>query len=133
MKFLYANFLKDKRVYSLNEGFYAKIIKRLTKDTPSSFFNTQFRNGEKFYDGNPMYSVLVDDRILRIIQEEPESDQLHITAWLDKATDKDLDELVISLELSKEATSILELLIKKWLVERLEKVQMQKIIDQAIA
>ncbi len=131
--FLYRDFLSDRRVYHLNEAFYNRLFQKLTKKKPAPFFTVQFKNGEKFYDGNPIFSTLTDNRIVRIIQEEPESETPVISAWLDKATDKNLDELVISLELSKEARPVLEQLIKKWVVEKLDQQGMERFIHETIA
>jgi len=132
MQYLYKNFLKDKRVYNLNEGYYARLFKKLTRWEPKTVFNTRFRNGEKFYDGNPIFSALVDNRVLRIIQEEPESNKIYLSAWLTTATEKELDELVITLELSKEAKPLLEKLITKWVVEKTDKSCMEAYIEKTI-
>jgi predicted restriction endonuclease len=72
---------------------------------------------------------------VRIIQEKPESDSIEIGAWLDdfQISEEDLfDELVISLELSRESKKLAEKLIKKWIIEDLKDSQMSKFIDEQI-
>ena len=132
IRFLYKDFLCNKRVYNLNQAWYAKLVEKLTHQKPAPFFNTQFKNGEKFYDGNPVFSTKVGNRLLRIIQEQPESTQPILTAWLDKATDKNLDELVISLELSDATKPLLEKLMQKWLVEKVDRAKMEGVIEGVV-
>ncbi len=128
--FLYKNFLTDQRVYRLNEGFYARLYEEVTKEKPRSFFNVHFKNGEREQDGNPIFSALAHQRLVRIIQEEPTSEKPYITAWLGKATDKDIDELVIALELSAETKPVLKELLAKWMGEKVETREMEKFIQQ---
>lgn len=128
--FLYKNFLTDPLVYRLNEGFYARLYKEVTKEKPRSFFNVRFKNGEREQDGNPIFSALAHQRLVRIIQEEPTSEKPYITAWLDKATEEDLDELVIALELSAETKPVLKELLAKWMVEKVTVNEMKKFVQQ---
>ena len=132
MHFLYKNFLINKRVYSLNQNWYVKLVEKITHKKPSLFYNNQFNNGEKDYDGNPVFSTKLGNRLLRIIQEKPESNTPFLTAWVDTATDKNINELVISLELSNATKPLLEKLIKKWLVEKVDEKIMEGYIKQVI-
>lgn len=126
---LYKDFLADRRVYRLNEAYYARLFKTLTNITPVPFYNTRFNNGEKFYDGNPIFSTLSGNRILRIIQEEPDSNNPFIHAWVDKKAENNLEELVVSLELSKETAPHIKQLIQKWMAERVQTSVMEQYIS----
>ena len=67
------------------------------------------QNGEKEYDGNPIFSAFIPEteRAIRIIQVSPGEEGDDISAWIDdielgkKA--KKTKELVLDLKLSKEA------------------------------
>jgi len=123
---LYKNFLTDKRVYCLNEAYYTRLFKTLTNATPTAYYTVHFNNGEKFYDGNPIFSVLSKDRVLKIIQEAPDSETPFIYAWMGSPADSDKKELTISLELSKETQITLQQLIQKWIVERVQITDMEQ-------
>ena len=130
MNFLFQNFLTDKKVYNLNEAYYNRLFRSITGKAPIPYYNIRFNNGEKFYDGNPIFSALAGDRLLRIIQEEPESERMYLRASLEKTPEEEIDELVITLELSREAKPLLEALIRKWLVERLDREAMARFIEK---
>ena len=114
-RFLFPNFLEDRRTYAFNQSYWKKLVAPFVKSAkPSeSVYNDTFANGQKMYDGNPIFSTrLAPDKLLRIIQEEPESNHPEITAYLeqkDKAT-----ELVIVLELSNVTKKIAADLIAEW-------------------
>lgn len=126
MNYLYKNFLEDKRVYALNENYYKRFFKKAVSQEPKPYYNMSFRNGEKFYDGNPIFSTKINDRLVRIIQEEPESEKPYISASIEEKEDQKLEELILILELSKEIKPYLEKFLQKWLVEKLSK---QAMID----
>jgi hypothetical protein len=87
-------------------------------------------------DGNPLLSVCIPelDRAVRIIQADP-ADAVttpDIKAWLDEAVlpgsaDK-VYELVIDLVLTAEAEQLGQRLIEEWLVKRLSREDMERII-----
>lgn len=130
MKFLFENFLSDKKMYNLNEAWHRRFFRKITGEPPVVYYNTRYNNGEKFYDGNPIFSALAGDRLLRIIQEEPESKRVFLRASLEKTPEEEIDELVITLELSREVKPLLEELIRKWLVDRLETEVMARFIQE---
>lgn len=132
MKFLFRNFLTDKKIYNLNEAYYYRLFQKITGKKAKPYYNTRYNNGEKFYDGNPIFSALTGDRLLRIIQEEPESKSVFLRAGLENTPEEDLDELVIILELSQEVKPLLEELIRKWLVEAEEKEVMSRFIKERL-
>ena len=106
--FLYKDFLNDKRVYNLNVAYWRRYFQTLLKNHSNVVFdwmNTTFGNGQGFYDGNPIFTVLLKDeqKAIRIIQEAPETEGTEIGVWIDGIEFENINyrELVISLELSK--------------------------------
>jgi hypothetical protein len=74
-------------------------------------------------------------KAIRIIQEEPESDSIEIGAWVDivyLSEDELIKELMISLELSSESEKLAKTLIKKWIIEDLNNLQMFQFINQQL-
>ncbi len=132
MKFLFQDFLTNKKAYHLNEVYYNRLFRKITGVKPTPYYNTQFNNGEKFYDGNPVFSALTGGRLLRIIQEEPESPHPFLRATLEKTPEKEIHELIITLELSQEVKPLLEELIRKWLVDAEDKEAMSIFIQEKL-
>ncbi len=126
MKHLFKNFLNDKRVYHLNENYYQNLFTEVLNKKVQPFYNTTFGNGNKFYNANPMFSALHDNRIIRIIQKEP-SHQPHFKAYLD--TFDNLDELVIVLELTDQFGPVIRQLAQQWLVEKSSKQCIKALIN----
>jgi hypothetical protein len=109
----------------------------IIKDISENYYwlEPQFINGESFFDGNPMVSLICHSpkKAIRIIQEDPESDSLEIGAWVDNfylSEDELIKELVISLELSSESEQLAKNLIKKWITEDLNSLQISEVIDE---
>jgi len=74
MKHLYSDFLRDKKVHSLNEAFYKRLLKAVTGSQPVPYFRKVYGNGRKIYDDH-IFNTIHNDRILQIIQREPASEQ----------------------------------------------------------
>jgi len=136
---LYKNFLENKRAYQLNINYWRRTLSKIFQDKSKDdyWIKPEFANGNNFYDGNPIVFLVCQSKkkAVRIIQEKPESDSIEIGAWLDdfQISEEDLfDELVISLELSRESKKLAEKLIKKWIIEDLKDSQMSKFIDEQI-
>lgn len=101
---LYQNFLQNYTIYRQSEAYWERQINPILASQSILFepwLNTRFANGIKMCDGNPIYNTkLGKGKALRVIQEEVESDNLEITAWINKTVDENnypLKELVISL------------------------------------
>lgn len=117
--FLYKNFLVKKVIYNQNESYWKRYVKKALEPKViehESWLKNQYANGTKIYDGNPIYSAkLQHGKAIRIIQEEPESDTRQITAWMEETEDEHenkVEELVISLELTRDTRKLaLELII----------------------
>jgi hypothetical protein len=136
---LFKNFLEDKQVYHNNVVYWKDILSKIVKDKSENYdwFEPQFINGENFFDGNPMVSLICHSpkKAVRIIQEDPESGSIEIGAWVDSfylSEDEPIKELVISLELSSESEKLAKNLIKKWIIEDLNDLQMSDFIDKQI-
>jgi len=126
MKHLFKNFLEDKKIYRLNERYYQSMFNKVLAEEVQPFYQTIYRNGERFLDGNPIFSTAYHDRIIRIIQRSPSSKPAW-RVWLDQFDN--LDELVISLELTDQSSPLVRQFVQKWLVERLPKNEMQALIS----
>jgi hypothetical protein len=136
---LFKNFLEDKQVYQNNVVYWKNILGNIIKDISENYYwlEPQFINGESFFDGNPMVSLICHSpkKAVRIIQENPESDSIEIGAWVDifyLSEDEPIKELVISLELSSESEKSAKNLIKKWIIEDLNNLQMCEFINKQI-
>jgi hypothetical protein len=134
---LFKNFLEDKQVYQNNVVYWKNILGNIIKDISENYYwlEPQFINGESFFDGNPMVFLICQSskKAVRIIQEEPESDSLEIGAWVDDfylSEEETIKELVISLELSSESEKIAKNLIKKWITEDLNSLQISEFINE---
>ena len=120
--FLFKNFLADKRVYRLNQAFWKRQIqKALGKDhlalTP--WVKDSFANGRPFFDGNPIFSARISPhKALRIVQEGPESKTVEFGYWTEKThleKDQEVEEMVISLELSRESQQLAMEVLQEWI------------------
>jgi hypothetical protein len=123
-RFLFKNFLADKRVYRLNQAFWRKQVQSavgIERPLSYNWVNDAFSNGRPFWDGNPIFSArLSAGKALRIVQEEPESPTVEFGCWTEKTTfenDQEVEELVISLELSRESQQLALEAIRQWVEE----------------
>jgi hypothetical protein len=113
MEPLFKNLLENKRVYSLNVRYWSRLLHRVTDAKRMSIqenvLTRTFNDGSRFYDGNPIFDAIIDNKkAIRIIQEQPDSNELNISAWIDNTEiyGQRLEELVINLELTKESQAI---------------------------
>lgn len=138
---LFKDFLENQELYILNENYWKDQFAHLLSQNGTSlvgreWLKTTFSNGVKFFDGNPIFNILCPslNKAVRIIQEEPTSNHLVISAWLDEFPVEDdqetIKELVIVLELSEESRDLAKGLIKAWLIENAESEEMQTLIDK---
>jgi len=135
--YLFENFLDNRDVYIRNVDYWQKTVKAISylkQSMPfSEYLNSKFANGTAFFDGNPIFQAVFEkeNKAIRIIQEEPESHGVEISAWLNQIEIKDetITELVIALELSKESQEIAEYFITAWIVKNVSTIEMQDLID----
>jgi hypothetical protein len=86
MKYLYKNFLKDRREYDLNVAYWQRYMNRALKELEligEKYLTDRFTNGELFRDGNPIYNAKVKSlkKAFRIIQELPEEFENYYTSF----------------------------------------------------
>lgn len=120
---LFKNFLRDKRIYQLNKNYWAKLIGKIVDenglDGLANFRTEKFQNGKMLYDGNPIYNIYLPsiNRAVRIIQEAPESEVLEFSHWVEKTeiNDRMVNELAISLELTRAAKNLAEEILFIWM------------------
>ncbi|MGB7529585.1 hypothetical protein [Sphingobacterium cellulitidis] len=140
-KILFKNFLIQKNTYNLNSGYWKrKLLKNL--EIKFSIENQYIKNkkpdGKSFYDGNPIFSYVENGKAFRIIQEDfDEISDLEnfneiklIEAWIDKLylnnNTYPIQELVISLYLTRETVDKCIELIKLFIFDRLNNENIQE-------
>lgn len=128
MKYLYKNFLENKKVYNLNEAFYKKMFESTTDTKAVHFFNRKYKNGKKMYDEH-IFSSKIGNRIIQIIQQDPDSEHSDISAWMEKWDEKE-DLLIVNLKLSSEIKDTLKMIFKQWFVEKTPVSSMKNLIEK---
>jgi hypothetical protein len=135
-KFLYADFLENKRTYNLAQGSWNRLLTSLLKEyeyTHTPYIN-QTQNGEKEYDGNPIFSAFIPEikRAIRIIQIAPQEEGDDISAWLDdialNAKAEKTAELVVDIKLSQASKRIAKDLIHKWILKQLDAAAIDEVL-----
>ena len=137
---LFPNFLTNDLEYQICKNYWkVKILYLLQKyniKNPLPYLNTRYANGKEQNNGNPMinYYIKSKNKALRIVQNEPRTDTLEISAWTNQFQIDKLDttELVIALELTPEAERMTFDFIKKWLLRDYSPSVMEKYIDYAL-
>jgi hypothetical protein len=123
------NFLTDKNIYSENVGLYEKLIRKITNEIASEWMITKFADGTDIGDGNPIYSVFIENKknAIRIIQTEIDINKPIFNTWINKNPFEmtDVKELVISLQLRQDTyedlSYLLEIFINKTLSNNITK------------
>lgn len=99
-----------------------------------NWYQTAWANGKEMLDGNPIFScLLVGDKAIRIIQEEPETPQPYLNAWIQNIENEQqntLQELVISLELSAQTKSLALKMAQHWATQQLNNETLQELIKE---
>ncbi len=137
---LYKDFLVSEEVYKDSVDFWKSIVYTLLAGENlvfSPYVQTTKSDGSLYLDGNPIYNFKINgsNRAVRIIQEEVETENIEFSAWLNtpEVEGVQVDELVISLELSNESALLAIELINAWIVFKLPKQKMEKYIDKLFA
>ncbi len=137
MRYLFPNFLTNELEYKICKNYWEVKIEYLLHKHKiknyKEYLQSTYANGKEQLNGNPIINLYVisKNKALRIIQEEPETDKVEVSAWTNKFQNDDLNmtELVISLELTPEAEQIAFDLIKKWLINDYSDSVMGKYVD----
>lgn len=136
---LYSNFLQDKKIYNLAQAYWGRLFSKIAQQYDLRlvpYLNDQSGNGQKEYDGNPIFNALEPslNRAVRIIQIEPEGEQLDISAWLDTIelfeSAPPVQELVIDTVLSKESYAIARKFIGAWLGKQMNQTEMEQLMAE---
>lgn len=137
--FLYKNFLVKKKTYHQNESYWKRYVRKALEHKAIEhefWLKNEYANGTKIYDGNPIYSAKLQHRkAIRIIQEEPESDTRQIAAWVKETEDEHenkIEELVISLELTRDTRKLALELIIAWASDTVSMKKMNSLIEKKI-
>ena len=118
---MFDNFLDDKKAYDALERYWVTLfdflLSNLKKDKTNwiyPYFNTNYSNGVKMMDANPIFSAksIETNNIIRIIQE-PFEESGSLEFW----NDKEKKELVIVCVLDKEIEQRIKLMIEDWLLD----------------
>ena len=133
---LYKQFLESEENYSESIDFWKTIVFTLLSVENLTFHNyltTTKKDGSFYLDGNPIYNFRIDNtnRAVRIIQEEIETNNVEFSAWIStfESENEEIEELVISLELSQESTLLAIELINAWIINNFSKQKMERFID----
>lgn len=148
---LFPSFLEDQRVYNLAEAYWRRRFDALF--TPSGivfypFYSRHFGNGQKIYDGNPIFDAYFPafHKLIRILQYLPEPGEPLCSAWTDSwpieemneaekpsfippsRQNQPIPELVLDLALTSETRDWAERLIRAWIIQGLNKEDMKQMI-----
>ncbi|MBT5530836.1 MAG: hypothetical protein HN600_15185 [Bacteroidetes bacterium] len=152
-KYLFIKSTEDKRIYNLNQGYWKRKLQSRLKEKFSEE-NVLFKNidtkGKKIYDANPIFTFIdyqktkairiIQDDIKQIEQENIEMEKYLISAWFDKisiyeknnidSSEKNVNELVIALFLTRSTVEKTMNLIYKWLNNDLTNENIERIINE---
>jgi hypothetical protein len=121
---MYDNFLEDNETYIKLEAFWFHFFESILRenniantDWQYPFYNTAYVDGSKFFDGNPIFSAksLVENKSVRIIQEERETKEGVYTYWVEEKEGPN-PQLVIVCELSDKIIDEIKRLLTQWLL-----------------
>lgn len=138
---LFKNFLDSEQEYEQNIDFWKTIVYTLLSVENMTFQDyvaTKKEDGNLYMDGNPIFNFKIDNsnRAVRIIQEEIETDKIEFSAWINRLSltdDSEVDELVISMELSNESVLLTIELINAWIINNFPRTKMEKFIKKLFA
>ncbi len=139
-RYLFEGFLEEPLIYKAcrlywqvrMEDFFA--WHKIPEAKP--YLNTTFADGTDFFNGNPIVNYLVKplNRAIRIIQDEANSNDIELSAWIDEFEIDDtlVNELVVSLQLRPYTEKLVYELLQKWFVDLYEVEKMEKFIELKI-
>ncbi len=141
VKHLFKNFLSNPYEYELAVKYWRELCDQILcvnrqQNQWKPWLNIHFADGTPFQDGNPIYNLISEGKCkgLCIIQEEPNTDDVEISAWMDTFGDygngeeDSIKELVIVCALSNESVKIASSLIKAWIAEDRTYPEMENLI-----
>jgi len=140
-KFLFEGFLQEKLIYRVCQAYWGVRVEELFYKykiaNAKPYLKTTFADGTDFFNANPIVNYYVESlaRSVRIIQEEPNPNDLEISAWIDEFETETFKtkELVISIQLTSYTERVALDLIKKWIIKGYPEDKMEKYIDLKMA
>jgi len=127
--FLYENFLDDRQEYAALRTFWIRHLKEAMPpgEAGQSYANDKYADGELFFDGNPIASVVnwTTRRAVRIVQEAPAETGDFYTSWTstmplqppDQRAPVTVNEKVIALTLTEGTLKRALKEIRAWLAK----------------
>lgn len=127
VRHLFPRFLHDPSEYVQAEAFWRDLWEKLARftgqrqDWQYPWLRTAYANGTPFQDGDPIFSAWSPSRKLgvRVIQNEPQLQELDLDFWYDRVGDEwsggEVNTLVISCALSGRAAALAQDLILSWM------------------
>lgn len=141
-KYLYPNFLENKKAYNLAQGSWNRLLKSILReyDYTSFPYINQMQNGKKEYDGNPIFSAYIPEiqRAIRIIQVAPDEEGGDISAWIDdielrgKIDVGKIEELVLDLKFSQKSKAFAKEAIHKWITQELDSETLDELLEAKV-
>ena len=141
---LYPHFLSAEHEYQSASHLWRSLLAELAATTGSAGQWRSWRPST-FVDGSPIpreiwsiadaYSPSLG-RAITIIQRPPVSDCLDVTAWIARRADTtnedpcDIDDLTLSVVLSKESLEVARMIIASWMDPSISRERMEDIIEQ---
>ncbi|MFK7796449.1 MAG: hypothetical protein AB8E82_03270 [Aureispira sp.] len=138
--FLYYNFLENTRIYKQNKAYWARFVQQTLASYdihPKPWLNQHYADGRPMQDGNPIYDALLGNgKAVRIIQIQPDNEEVLISAWIKQTESEEgteLEELVIHLQLTQKTRVAALTLLEKWVTTTNNTIMenfIQKVLDQ---
>jgi hypothetical protein len=116
---MFDDFLENKSSYLLLEQYWIDLFNSILSERHDSleewiipYYNTVYKNGEKFMDGNPIFSAKSKstNKIIRIIQKIYD-DEYTLNYWVER----DKKEIVIVLVFCEENINRIKCIINDWI------------------
>lgn len=125
VKHLFKDFLKDRAEYAKAQKYWEEFLDGLFPPAEVKSvkrLNYHYLNGEEAFDGNPITDRYFENlkKTVRIIQTEVLETGLSLDVWTEKKEineNREVYELVVSLELSEESIKIVKEILKKWIIK----------------
>jgi len=84
-EFLYEYFLEDRRIYLAARAYWFRRVRQIVTfdKTLVPYLSERFRNGQLFYDGNPIFNIINTRtrKAVRIVQEDPREFDRFYSSW----------------------------------------------------
>src|SRR5262249_51245462 len=124
---LFPHFLDDPVEYAQAEAYWRRLWDELARfsghqqEWRHPWLRTAYADGTRFGDGDPIFSAWSPSRKLgvRVIQNEPQRQELELDFWSDTVGDEwsggEVHTLVISCALSRQAADLARDLILSWM------------------